>query len=135
MIKDIPQLKVEDIAIAMVPTSLADPMNNLWDVYLLNLKEESLSNVLIVAKGYAEDEVGPINSSTLRYFFENIPGKTMALIEPIQPELFSINNEYWISFSLNDYMFDKRYVFVQGAIQLEHLITLPIGNQIGVMIK
>ena len=41
MKKDIPQLKVEDIAVAIVPRD--DPDDILWDTYLINLKEEAMA--------------------------------------------------------------------------------------------
>jgi hypothetical protein len=57
------------------------------------------------------------------------------LIEPIQTKLFDLTNEYWISFVQNDYMYDKKYVFVRGSISEENFTTIPFINRKGVMIK
>ena len=41
MKKDIPQHKVEDLAIAIVP----DEGEELWSTYVINLKEETIKSV------------------------------------------------------------------------------------------
>ena len=58
------------------------------------------------------------------------------LIEPIQAAIFQLANEYWVSFSLNDYLFDKKYVFVQGAVDEMNFTEIPFLNgRRGVMIR
>jgi hypothetical protein len=52
MKKDIPQLKVEDIALAIAPRQ--DAEEEFWDVYLVNLKPDTITNVLISSNGYGE---------------------------------------------------------------------------------
>ena len=53
MMKDIPNHKVEDIAIAVAPRPEGEPDREMfWDSYLVNLKEEPISNVLINSRGY-----------------------------------------------------------------------------------
>ena len=56
-------------------------------------------------------------------------------IEPIQEELFGLNNEYWLSFYNNSVMYDKKFVFLAESVQNDHLINIPIINKPGVMIK
>jgi hypothetical protein len=65
MKKDIPIKKVTDIAVAAVP-SKKDP--NFWDVYLLNLKEEEIKNVLISSRGYGEIDGEKVKTTQLRFF-------------------------------------------------------------------
>ena len=67
MKKDIPNLKVEDLAIAIVPRDA-----ELWDTYIINLKEEPITNVLINSKGYGDREGELIKTSVLRHFFEKL---------------------------------------------------------------
>lgn len=138
MKKDIPVIKVEDLAIAIVPpvdSSLADP-NELWDVYIINLHEEKIRSVIVAARGYGELNGVPRETSTLRFFWEEIAPLDIHLIEPIQAALFQLANEYWVSFSLNDYLFDKKYVFVQGAVDEMNFTEIPFLNgRKGVMIR
>lgn len=133
MKKDIPLIKVEDVAVAIVPKG--DVQDEFWDSWIINLKEETLSNVLITSQGYGEMDGEEVKTSTLRYFFEEIGPLATVLIEPIQRSLFSITNEYWISFSIDGYLYDKRFVFVNGSISETHFTPIPFLGVKGVMIR
>lgn len=132
--KDIPNNKVENLAIAISPKENA-ATNDLWDVFVLNLEEEPIKNVLINSKGYGTVNDEEKTTTVLRHFFEEIGPLQFALIEPIQPELFHLTNEYWVSFSFNGYMYDKKYVFVKGSISEMNFTTIPFVNRKGVMIR
>lgn len=131
MKKDIVIPKVEDLAIAIVP-GLED---DLWDVYLLNFKQTSITCVLINSTGYGEIEGEKVKTTTLRHFFEELPPLSCTLIEPIQDKLFSLANEYWVSFVIDELMYDKKYVFVHGSISKDHFTTVPFLDKKGVMIR
>jgi len=133
MKKDIPDLKVEDIALAIVPRN--DDDKELWDSYLINFKDTTIESVLINSKGYGEVDGEEVKTTVLRHFFEEVGPLRCILIEPIQTKLFDLTNEYWISFVQNDYMYDKKYVFVRGSISEENFTTIPFINRKGVMIK
>jgi len=134
MKKDIPQHKVEDLAIAIVPRAdLAE--DELWDCYIINLKDEPIQSVLVNSKGYGEIEGEQIKTTVLRHFFEQIGPLDCLQIEPIQTKLFSITNEYWVSFQYNGYMYDKKYVFVKGSIAEMNFTPIPFLNRKGVMIR
>ncbi len=135
MKKDIPQYKVEDVAIAIVPRSQEDGEEELWDTYLLNLKDEPISSVLVNSKGYGSFEGEKVRTTVLRHFFEEIGPLRCVQIEPIQTKLFGLTNEYWVSFMYDDYMYDKKYVFVKGSIDEMNFTTIPFINKKGVMIR
>lgn len=137
MKKDIPELKVEDLAIAIVPNDIPveESGDELWDVYVINLKDEPIQNVLICSKGYGELDGEPRRTSTLRHFFEHIGPLEIALIEPIPTRLFDMANEYWVSFNYNGEMYDKKYVFVKGSIDQNYFTRIPFINKKGVMIR
>ncbi len=132
MKKDIPQHKVLDFAIAIVP---ADVKDDLWDTYILNLKDESIKSVLIASSGYGERDGEKIQTSTLRHFFEEIGPLQVIKLEPIQKELFDLTNQYWVSFTHEGYMFDKKYVFVKGSIDEINFTRIPFLDKKGVMIR
>lgn len=132
MKKDIPIHKVEDIIIAISPREETfDDPDSLWDVFILNLKDEPITCVLVNSTGYLEDS----KTTTLRHFFEAIGPLSFMLIEPIQARLFDLNNEYWVSFMHEDYMYDKKYVFVRGSINSTHFTDIPFLGRKGVMIR
>ena len=136
MLKDIPNFKVENIGIAIVPktANAAENNNDLWNVYIVNLKKDAISNVLISTEGYGEKDGKPIKTSTLRHFIEGVESKTCSLIEPIEQAVFELTNQYWISFKLNDLTYDKKYVFVKGSIDKSNFTNIPILNERGVLI-
>lgn len=135
MKKDIPQLKVENVAIAVVPRIEEGEETELWDTYILNLKDESIKSVLISSKGYGDIEGEKMKTTVLRHFFEEIEPSSWVKVEPIQTKLFAITNEYWVSFVEKDYMYDKKYVFVKGSITASNFTKVPLINRKGVMIK
>ncbi len=132
MKKDIPQHKVQDLAIAIVP---GDKDENLWDTFIINLKEEPIKSVLVNSRGYGELEGEEIKTTILRHFFEEIGPLQIEKIEPIQTKLFDIANEYWVSFQYDGYMYDKKYVFVKGSISEINFTQIPFINKRGVMIR
>ena len=133
MKKDIPVKKVEDIAIAIVPSE-KDP--GFWDVYLINLKKNGIKTVLIVSRGYGEKEGEKVETNKLRYFYENIGAEMAVKVELVDAQLFDLSHEYWVSFVENDFMYDRKYVFVRGSLLLsENLTQIPIINKKGIMIK
>lgn len=130
MKKDIPQLKVEDLAIAIVPKD-----NEFWESYIINLKEEPIKNVLIKSSGYGEKDGKSMKTSVLRHFFEVIGPLEIKKIENVPVDLFHLTNEYWVSFNFEDYMYDKKYLFVKGSLDKMNFTPIPFLNKQGVMIR
>jgi hypothetical protein len=136
MKKDIPQYKVADLAIAIVPREDHGIIDNeMWEVFMLNLKDSPIENVLVNSRGYGEIEGEQMRTTILRHFFNEIGPQEAVLIEPIQTKLFDIANEYWVSFTYDGYMYDKKYVFVRGSITEDNFTRIPFLERKGVMIK
>lgn len=133
MKKDIPQHKVEDLAIAIVPRE--DKADELWDTYIINFREAPIKSVLVNSRGYGELNGETIKTTVLRHFFEEIGPLRLHQIEPIQTKLFDITNEYWVSFQYDGYMYDKKYVFVKGSIAEMNFTEIPYLKKKGVMIR
>ena len=137
MKKDIPELKVEDLAIAIAPRDEKTPIlkEDLWDTYIINLKEEPIQNVMVVSKGYGIINGEQIKTTALRHFFEEIAPLDILKIEPILTKLFEITNEYWVSFSYGGQLYDKKYIFVVGSSEKINFTPIPFLNKRGVMIR
>lgn len=133
MIKDIPELVVENIAIAIIREK-NELEETVWNSYLINLKDEKIEGVLVTSTGYGELNEEKVKTSTLRHFLDEVEPKSFVKIEPIIEEVFGINNEYWLSFYLNKKMYDKRYVFLAESITDANFTNIPIINKKGVMI-
>lgn len=132
MKKDIPFLPVQGISIAI--TREKNELNEyLWNVYLLNKNDFSLNNVLISSKGYGTKDGEVQQTSILRHHFPELgPGEHL-LIEPIDPAVFHLNNEYWVSYFVNNQIFDKKFIFLTESIIEENLILVPELNMEGIL--
>jgi hypothetical protein len=128
--------KVENVAVAVVQQRSED--NELiYYVYLLNLRDDIMEGIIITSKGYGmNQETGEkVETSTLRHCIEVMLPNEAAKIEPIMEDLFGLSNEYWVSFWVNDVMYDKKFVFVAESISKENMREIPILGVKGVMIK
>ncbi len=134
MIKDLPENNVQDIAIA-VALEKENAEQKTWYVYLINLKNEPIENVLITSKGYGEKDGEQVKTSTLRHMFPLVEPGTSKIIEPIAEETFGLNNEYWLSYYIGTQIFDKKFIFLPESIVENNFIKLPVVNKPGVMIK
>ena len=85
MKKDIHVPKVEGIGVAIIKDTTEG--DEIWNVYLINYKEEPIKNVLISSKGYGILNQKKVNTSTLRHFFDVIKGQSYQLIEPISEDV------------------------------------------------
>jgi len=132
MIKDIVFPEVEDVAIAIVQE--IEGLDE-YDVYLINLKFADIKNVLVVSTGYGMVDEKPIKTSTLRHFFDEVKQHDYIKIEPIQKEVFGLSNEYWLSFSLNNQLYDKQFIFLPETVVTSNFVNIPIIGKKGVLIK
>lgn len=134
MKKDIPQPKLEGVAIIIAPRE-GEAKEELWDSYLLNQTDDVITNVLVSSRGYGTLDGERMKTTTLRHFFEEVQPNTLIQIEPIQRKLFNITNEYWLSCNLQDHMYDKKFIFVPGSISPDNFTTIPLLGRDGIMIR
>ena len=133
MIKDLPDNTVKDIAIA-VALEKESAESKIWYVYLINLKNEPIENVLVTSKGYGEKDGQPVKTSILRHMFPQVESKAYKLIEPIDEQTFGLNNEYWLSYYIGKNIYDKKFIFLPESIVEFNFTRLPVLNKVGVMI-
>lgn len=135
MKKDILIRKVEDLAIAVAPREAhEDAADDFWDVYLINLKDEPIRSVLVASRGYGEIDGEQRQTATFRHFWEVVGPLDIVKVEPIQKAVFDLANEYWVSFSYDNYLYDRRFIFVPGSLDEMHFTDIPFLDRKGVMI-
>jgi hypothetical protein len=132
MLKDINREEVEDIAIAVTPS---EEDSNIWEVYMINLKEEGLDNVIVASKGYGMYNGEEVKTSVLRHYLGAFEPLDIRLIEPIQKEMFGLNNEYWVSFYIGKNIYDKKFIFLPESISEDNFTRVPFINRMGVIIR
>ena len=127
--------KVENIGVAVVQ-QLNEEQEKIYDVYLLNLREDIIEGIIITSKGYGliQDTGEKLKTSTLRHSLEVLLPNEAARIEPIMEDVFGLANEYWVSFWIDSVMYDKKFVFVPESISEANMKTIPLLGNKGVMI-
>jgi hypothetical protein len=136
MRRDIEIREVVDIAIAIAPRLEGEEDRDyFWDAWLINLKTDVIKSVLVNATGYGEKEEKQVRTSTMRYFWEEIEPGEAVKIEPVQVGLFHLANEFWLSFSYDNYLFDKKFVFTPGTLSEVNFTMIPVLNRQGVLIR
>ncbi len=134
MIKDLPENVVKDIAVAVVLIQETPEFKN-YKVFLINLKNETLTNVIVTSKGYGKKEGKQVKTSLLRHFIDEVKPHTYIGIEAINPQVFGLTNEYWISYYIGNTIYDKKFIFLPESIVDGNLIRIPVINKPGVMIQ
>ncbi|MBK5284873.1 MAG: hypothetical protein JJE25_05690 [Bacteroidia bacterium] len=134
MLKDIRTPIVDKIILAVVREK-DEKSETDWSVYLVNMYDVKIENVLVSSKGYGIHNGENVRTSTLRHLIGEINSKDAAKIEPIISEVFGLNNEYWVSFYIGREIYDKKYIFLPESISENHLTMIPQINKQGVMIR
>ena len=119
---------VEGVGLAILPDDLALPLETAapWSAWLLNHNDYPLHTVLIVSEGYGQHDGQPVATSKLRYFFEEIAPHHAVRVELIDPAIFHLTHQFWVSFYHEAQLFDKKYVFVPGALAAAHLTPIAL---------
>ena len=134
MLKDIPKLDVKNIVLAVVHEP-EDDGDMVWNVYIINLYEIPINNVMVSSKGYGSYEGRDVKTSVLRHLIGNIDQMDYAKIEPIMENLFGLSNEFWVSFYFDKNLYDKKYVFLPESIKEANFALIPVLNKRGVMLR
>jgi hypothetical protein len=115
MKKDIQIPVVENVTLAVArERNLLNQFD--WKVYLINNNSFPIENTLVASKGYGEKDGETQRTSTLRHFLDTVPAKSTIVIEPIDPTVFHLNNEYWVSYYVGTQIYDKKFVYVPDTI-------------------
>ncbi|WP_293884540.1 MULTISPECIES: hypothetical protein [unclassified Sphingobacterium] len=130
---DLPENIVKDIMIAVVLEGETVETKN-WTVYVINDKNIAIQNVLISSKGYGEKDGRQVTTTTLRHFIGNIAAKSFDRVEAIDEQVFGLTNEYWVSFYIDNIIYDKKYIFLPESIVDGNLMKVPLVNKPGVII-
>ena len=95
-----------------------------------------MEGIIITSTGYGENaNTGErIRTSKLRHSLEVLLPGEIARIEPIMEEVFGLANEYWVSFWVNEVMYDKKFVFLPETIASNKMKMIDQIRMKGIMI-
>lgn len=132
MKKDIQFLPVRNVAVAVVREN--EELPALWRAYIINSNDHDITSITISASGYGTDNDGnAVQTSTLKYHIDALAPNKSEPIEPIDDSVFHLNNEYWVSYFVDNQIFDKKFIFVPGSIVDEFMIDIPEVGKKGIL--
>ncbi len=133
MKKDIQIPEVTDVFMAIVKEYNEVFQCDDWNAYLINNKDIAIEMVLIVSKGYDEEQL--TETSLLRHKIENLPAKSFAKVELLHEGVLKLSNFFNVTFFEGNAMFDKKYLFEKGTIKEGALRMIPLLNKKGILAK
>jgi hypothetical protein len=127
--------KVENVGVAVIQ-SINEEKEKEYTVYLISLRDDIMEGIIVASTGYGENTVTgeKIKTSTLRHGIEVLLPNEIAKIEPIMPDVFGLSNEYWVSFWVEDVLYDKRFVFPAESLIEENFKYLEVFKRKGVLL-
>jgi hypothetical protein len=134
MLKDIEDYQVEGVGIATVQEWDTKTDDIVYNVYLINMHKNPIEGVLVMSKGFGVIDGEERMSSTLRHFLDTVDGESFCKIEPIQHELFVLNNQYQLTFFEDGKLYDKTYVFESNSIHPDNYKLVPLLNKPGILL-
>jgi len=123
MKKDIDFSPVTGVKLAIAKEDT--PTGTEWSVYIINLNLIELNTVMITSKGYGLIDGESRKTSTLRHMIQELGSQSVAKVEPIDPAVFSLTNEFWVSYYILDQIFDKKFIFTPGSFDPVNLHRIP----------
>ena len=104
-----------------------------WQVFLLNKSDHKINTILVTSKGYGHKNNKDQKTSLLRHSIPYLEPGMHALVEPIDPSVFHLTNEYWVSYFINDQILDKKFIFAPDTIIEKNLTFISEINAQGVL--
>lgn len=132
MIRDIEIPEVKNVTLAVARKKQTGEPDE-WKVYLINSNPFPIENTLVASKGYGVKDGEEQRTSVLRHFLETVPAHSAVLIEPIDPAVFHLNNEYWVSYYIDSKIYDKRFVFVPDSIREDNITYIKELESDGIL--
>lgn len=129
MKKDIQIPPVNGIYVAAVREFNKEFRSQDWNAYIINDKNVPLEMVMIVTRGYDEQQA----TATMRHSIKVLPAKSYAKIEFLQDDVLRLNNEFMVSFFEENKLFEKNFVFGKNTVKIEEVIDIPIMKDKGIL--
>jgi hypothetical protein len=116
---------------------LEEKGNEEYAVYLINDRKDIMEGIIVTSVGFGENMQSgeALKTATLRHSLEVLLPEEYAKIELIIPEVFGLYNEYWVSFWIDEVLYDKKFLFLPDSIKIEDLAVLPRFNKKGILLS
>ena len=135
MRKDITIPEVENIFLAAVQEWSDDFMSNMWYIYLVNDSDFLMDNAIIVSKAFGTIDGEMKKTSLLRHAYVEVPAVSVAKVEMVEESVLALNNEFMLTFFIDNKLYDKKYIFTAGSIAEANFEEVPILFKDGVIVR
>lgn len=125
--------KVENVHVVAIQEWSDDFQENCWYAYLLNATNETLEMAMIVSRAYGLIDGEQRNTMSLRHAFAKVEPQTAVRIEFLENNLLQLNNEFMLSYFIDNKMFDKKFIFKTNSINEKGQSDLPVIGKRGVI--
>jgi len=100
-----------------------------WNAYIINDRNVPLEMVLIVARGYDNNNT----TSTMRHSIKVLPAKSYAKIEFLYDEILRLENEFLVTYFEDNVMHEKSFYFAKNSVKETAVENLPVMPLRGVI--
>ena len=125
MRRDIPIREVTELGLALIPEN-EPKFGEIWVAHLVNLRDHSLKNILLNVEGHGEVNGHDRKTATLRYLIPEIDSLASHQIEVMLPDVMSVTNQFWVSFSHDDYLYEKKFIVPHDATETMERVGIPV---------
>lgn len=134
MKKDIIIPIVENVYMAAVQEWNDDFMQKTWYAYLINDSDFTLENGIVVSSASGMINGEPRKTSMLRHAFQEVPPVSAVKIEMIEDSVLVLDNQFMVTFFIDNTLYDKTYVFKANTISEDNTEEVPVLFKDGVMV-
>ncbi|MCK5781335.1 MAG: hypothetical protein KAH10_01990 [Flavobacteriales bacterium] len=135
MKKDIEVAKFEGVYVAVVQEWNDEYEWNDWVAYLINDSDSLIENVIVVSKGYGKIDGEDRKTATLRHGMKEVEAKSFAKVELIYQEALEMSSEFWVTFFVDNKLYDKKFIFKKNMINEKALRNIPHIAKKGVVVN
>jgi hypothetical protein len=135
MKKDIIIPEVENVFVAAVQEWSDDFMEKVWYAYLVNDSDFLIESVMVVSKAFGTIDGEMKKTSLLRHAFVAVPPVSVVKIEMIEKSVLVLNNEFSVSYFIENKLYDKKFIFKANSITEEKTEEVPILFVEGVIVR
>lgn len=135
MKKDIEIPKSNHVFVAAIQEWNEDFQENSWYAYLINDNDKPLEMAIVVSKAYGTIASEMRKTGTFRHVFKEIPAKSHLKIELLENNVLQLNNEFAVTYFLDNVLFDKKFIFKTNTINNRALSDVPTMKERGVLLK
>lgn len=135
MKKDIEFPTSENVFLAAIQQWNDDFQENMWSVYLVNNTKEILEMVLVISHAHGLINNEQRKTATFRHTIKEVTSNCIIKIELLENNVLQLNNEFFVTYFLNNKMFDKTFVFKTNTINTGVLTDIPGTDLKGILLK